>query len=82
MEPLPTPWTLRDVDMVTASDGWSVASPQTGDYGIILHTTDGGVSWTQSGPMFRQLYTVSFADAKHGVALGNELRYTTDGGAT
>jgi photosystem II stability/assembly factor-like uncharacterized protein len=78
----PTPWTLRDVDMVSASEGWTVASPTTGDHGIVLHTTDGGVSWSQAGGLFRQLNTVSFADATHGVALGNELRYTRDGGLT
>ena len=81
-EPQPAPWPFRDVDMITADEAWTVARPTTGDHGLILHTTDGGVSWSQQGGTFRQLNTVSFADADHGVALGNELRYTTDGGAT
>lgn len=81
-EPQPTPWVLRDVDMVSAMEGWTVSSPVTGDHGTILHTIDGGVSWIQQGGLFRQLQTVSFADRDHGVALGNELRYTINGGAT
>ena len=81
-EPVPTSYTFRDVDMVTATRGWSVASPDIGDNGIIFSTSDGGVSWMRQGSAYRQLHTVSFADAQHGVALGNEYRYTTDGGDT
>lgn len=81
-EPVPTSYTFRDVDMVSATQGWTVASPVTGDDGIVLTTTDGGVSWSRQGGTFRQLLTVSFSDALHGISLGNEARYTTDGGAT
>jgi photosystem II stability/assembly factor-like uncharacterized protein len=81
-EPLPTPWYFHDVDMISATEGWSVSHPVTGDHANIWHTTDGGKSWKQQGKLFRQLNGISFSDALHGVTVGNEYRYTTDGGKT
>ena len=81
-EPLPTPWDFADVDMISVTEGWAVSHPVTGDHATIFHTTDGGRKWRQQGGLFRQLNGISFADALHGVAVGNEYRYTTDGGAT
>ena len=81
-EPIPTPWGLYDVDMISATEGWAVAHPITGDHATILHTTNGGKDWKRQGGLFRQLNAISFFDALHGVALGNEARYTIDGGNT
>ena len=68
--------------MVSATEGWAVSHPITGDHGNILHTINGGKTWKQQGSLFRQLSAISFVDALHGVAVGNEFRYTADGGQT
>ena len=81
-EPLPTPWGLFDVDMVSATEGWAVSHPITGDHAYILHTINGGKTWQRQGGLFSQLSGISFADALHGVAVGNEYRFTVDGGIT
>ena len=81
-EPLPTPWHFHDVDLISTAEGWSVSQPTTGDHGNIFHTVDAGKTWKQQGTLFRQLNGISFADALHGVAVGNEFRYTSDGGNT
>ena len=75
-EPLPMPWGLYDVDMISATEGWAVSHPITGDHAYILHTTNGGKKWQRQGSLFRQLGGISFADALHGVAVGNEYRFT------
>ncbi len=79
-EPLPTPWHFMDVDMVSGTQGWAVASPTTGDHGAIFRTTTGAASWRQVPGLFRQLNAISFGDALHAVAVGNDHRYSTDGG--
>jgi len=81
-EGIPTPWGLYDVDMVSATEGWAVSHPITGDHANIFHTTNGGKTWKQQGGLFSQLSGISFADALHGVAVGNEYRFTVDGGKT
>lgn len=81
-EPIPTPWYFYDVDMLSPAEGWSVSHPITGDHANIWHTSDAGKTWKQQGALFRQLNAVAFADALHGVAVGNEYRYTSDGGTT
>jgi photosystem II stability/assembly factor-like uncharacterized protein len=81
-EPIPTPWYFADVDMVSTTEGWAVSHPITGDHANIFHTTNGGRKWSLQGPLFRQLNGVSFIDNLHGVTVGNEYRYTLDGGVT
>jgi photosystem II stability/assembly factor-like uncharacterized protein len=81
-EPLPTPWYFHDVDMISTTEGWAVSHPVTGDHGTIFHTINAGQTWKQQGRLFRQLSAISFADGQHGVAAGNEFRYTIDGGRT
>lgn len=54
-----------------------------GDRGHILYSDDGGSSWTQAKVPTRQLLTaVSFADEKHGWAVGHDalILATSDGG--
>ena len=81
-EPIPTPWYFYDVDLISTTEAWSVSHPITGDHANIWHTTNGGKTWKQQGPLFRQLNGIAFSDPLHGVAVGNEFRYTTDGGQT
>jgi photosystem II stability/assembly factor-like uncharacterized protein len=83
----PYPHSFYDVSFVDGQTGWVTG-------GVILHTTDGGASWTeQESDYGYSLYGVSFVDANSGWAVGgfvdefggNERRtieHTPDGGAT
>jgi Uncharacterized protein related to plant photosystem II stability/assembly factor len=59
-------------------------------YGIILHTTNGGVTWTKQLEGSFQLFSVSFTDNNTGTAVGCDGSFgfdylilrTTDGGTT
>src|SRR6476659_3145222 len=48
-EGIPTPWGVYDVDMISATEGWAVTHPITGDHAEILHTTNGAKTWKQQG---------------------------------
>jgi len=68
---------LSGVSFVDASNGWVV-----GDLGTILHTSDGGVTWTeQSSGTTNWLTKVSFTDTSNGTAVGGlTILHTTNGG--
>ncbi len=71
---------LNSVFFVSAAQGWIV-----GEFGLILHTDDGGKTWNaqRAGSNLPQLVAVRFRDALEGFAVGQTgvaLR-TTDGGA-
>ncbi len=71
---------LLGVDFVDADTGWIC-----GMYGTILHTTDGGETWTeQVSNTAYSLRSISFSSASHGLAVGEggTILKTTDGGAT
>jgi photosystem II stability/assembly factor-like uncharacterized protein len=71
---------LRDVFFVDAKEGWVVGSG-----GIILHTSDGGGTWSpQNSATSGTLSGVFFIDADTGWAVGNAgtILRTTDGGDT
>jgi len=67
---------LRAVDFVD-QEGWAV-----GKSGTIIHTTDGGDTWTtQISPADSTLFDVDFSDAQHGLACGYDyILRTTNGG--
>lgn len=69
---------LRAVDFV-GNEGWAV-----GRFGTIIHTTDGGSTWSfQTNPATNTLFDIDFSDNNHGLACGYEIiLYTTDGGQT
>ncbi len=70
---------LRGICFITANTGYVV-----GDEGLILKTTDNGVSWTsQNSGVDHQLNKVKFISANEGIAVGNNgtILRTTDGGA-
>jgi photosystem II stability/assembly factor-like uncharacterized protein len=71
-------------------NGWAVAMyyPDNTLHDVfILHTDDGGQSWTpQESGAYTPLYDVAFVDALHGwavgvVSLGAKIFHTSDGGA-
>ena len=77
-------WTAHDdlfsVSFPTATEGWAC-----GRYGTILHTSDGGATWSpQESHTTFTLSGISFADAEHGWAVGNKgtIVHTSDGGKT
>ncbi len=72
--------TLRGIDMIDANNGWVV-----GDGGAILHTTNGGTTWSpQSSGTVNGLRGVSFRNATEGIAVGTAglILSTANGGAT
>lgn len=71
---------LHDIVMVDTQNAWAV-----GDGGAIMHTTDGGMSWTDQVSGFNgSLYDAHFDNAQEGWAVGSKgaILHTTDGGIT
>ncbi|MCB0297182.1 MAG: hypothetical protein KDG51_18525, partial [Calditrichaeota bacterium] len=74
---------LNGVHFLDANTGTAV-----GWSGTILHTTNGGASWTpQNSGTIGMLNDVYFTDANHGIVtgldlIGNNILRTTNGGAT
>ena len=76
--PLATGEDVHGVDRISLADAWAV-----GDGGLILHSADGGVTWTrQTSGTTEQLDAVRFLDASRGWAVGNAVLYTVNGGQT
>ena len=50
----------------------------------MVHTSDGGVTWTEQGPLAAQLRSIDFLDKSHGFigGLNGTLYQTTDAGTT
>ena len=71
---------LFSVSFPNERDGWAC-----GRWGAIVHTSDGGLSWSRqdSGTDYT-LSSVYFVDPRHGWAGGDEgtIIYTSDGGRT
>jgi photosystem II stability/assembly factor-like uncharacterized protein len=86
--PIPTSESINGIDMIDANEGWAVGGGLIGQgplayEGFVLHTTDGGVTWShQDIPTPEHLNAVKFIDPLHGWALGNDVLLTEDGGAT
>ena len=71
---------LTSVHFTDCNNGWIA-----GDYGTILHTSDGGNSWgKQSSGTSNLLWSVYFADPVHGWIAGDKgtILATMDGGGT
>src|SRR6476469_914578 len=70
---------LNAIYFISPMKGWIV-----GEFGLVLHTEDGGSTWTaqRSGSDLPQLYSVKFVDDQRGWAIGQagSLIRTTDGG--
>jgi len=72
--------TLLGVDFIDAMTGWAA-----GGEGTIIHTTDGGTTWTaQTSNTTEGLDGVEFVDAMTGWIVGQDgtILHTTDGGTT
>lgn len=70
---------LNAVHFASSQNGWIV-----GEFGLVLHTTDGGGTWVSQryGSDFPQLYGVRFIDDRRGWAIGQAGSFiqTADGG--
>ncbi len=78
---VPVDVTLTGVSFADAKNGWAV-----GHWGVVLHSQDGGETWTlqrSDTQQDRPLFAVHFFDAKQGVAVGlwSLVLVTADGGA-
>lgn len=79
---VPTRTTLTSVSFSDALNGWAV-----GQWGVIIHTEDGGETWTlqrSDTSVDRPLYSVLFLNKEHGFAVGlwSLMLETKDGGKT
>lgn len=71
---------LYAIDFADANNGWAA-----GQSGIILHTSDGGATWSfQTSGTTQPLLDIAFWDANNGWAAGGNatLLRTTNGGTT
>jgi photosystem II stability/assembly factor-like uncharacterized protein len=70
---------LNAVHFASPESGWIA-----GEFGLILHTNDGGRNWNSQryGSDLPQLYSVKFVDDRHGIAAGQAgtLLQTSNGG--
>lgn len=78
---VPTRATLTGVSFVDDRQGWAA-----GHWGVILHTEDGGETWSlqrSDVTTDRPLFSVYFSDARRGIAVGlwSLVLVTSDGGA-
>lgn len=74
---------ITRLHFVNDQEGWLTTG--MGSYGKILHTTNGGQSWTlQFGPILATYYGLDFGTSEIGIAGGTFEGYhrTTDGGQT
>ncbi|GAB4332954.1 MAG: hypothetical protein OHK0038_08900 [Flammeovirgaceae bacterium] len=73
----PTPNYLRDVKMADVNNVWAV-----GDFGTIIHTTDGGNTWNiQTSGTTNRLNSLAVISSTEAIAIGNNgtILRTTDG---
>ncbi len=79
---------LLDVYFTDINNGIVVGYGRLRPYwGLLLHTTDGGVNWIKKAWPWGAIHSVYFIDANMGWAVGNYplasfIRKTTDGGTT
>ena len=90
-------WQAVELDIWGALEDLAICAPQTvcavgvdygpdGDYpsGVIVRSSDGGVTWQRVYTTDERLFAIAFADELHGWAAGAEgmLLATADGGQT
>lgn len=81
--PWPTWFNLPGICMRSETEAWLVGSAQLAtNIGDVLHTTDGGVTWSKTELATSQFNAVYFLDANHGWIVGNDTYRTTNGGVT
>lgn len=83
---LDTTYDFFGVDFVNEQTGWVVGGYDRNMRAVVLHTTNGGATWTEQSlpPSAKYLRAVDFVDAENGWACGRHgtIIRTSDGGAT
>lgn len=75
--------TVNGIHFVNSDKGWAVADNTSINTGRILHTSDGGKTWTVQLEGVSKLESLFFIDENTGWAVGvNDLLHTVDGGET
>ena len=79
---VPVDLTLTSLSFIDARQGWAA-----GHGGVVLHTRDGGETWSLQRSELdqdRPLFALKFFDAQHGVAVGlwSLVLVTADGGTS
>ncbi len=67
----------NSMDWTDLQNGWFGT-----DDSRVYRTTDGGLTWSSSTTTFQNNNAVSFTDIYSGVSAGENINWTTDGGAT
>ncbi|HEY5168876.1 MAG TPA: YCF48-related protein [Thermoleophilia bacterium] len=84
--------TLKSISFANTQEGWAVGRSNKSGHPHVLHTTNGGLTWSGADGGLPELVAVRFADAQHGWAVCNILTVdsmpasgvyaTSDGGAS
>jgi len=81
-------WNIVSIALVSSTDGWATGiMPGYGNEGYLLHTTDGGRTFTQVLPALSPTVAVSFGSVRTGFGIGAAsspftLLRSDDGGRT
>ncbi len=63
---------VRKIDFINENVGWAIGDQMGGGAAVIFSSTDGGTTWSsQEVPTTQGLGDLSFVDATHGWAVGN-----------
>ena len=71
---------INDVSFINADDGWVMAIRGSAAPDLLMHTTDGGVTWVARGP--HGASNVDFIGATRGWACGGNTVWSTRNGGT
>lgn len=80
------PFSFNSIDFINANEGWAVgSSKESFDFAVIMHTTNGGQTWTsQDNPVIETIQKVFFLDENNGWVVSTDwwgqIAVTTDGG--
>jgi photosystem II stability/assembly factor-like uncharacterized protein len=78
---------VKEVDFISKQKGWAIGIDDISQGHYLVHTTDGGKTWSQVYPKLSPTEDISFVNAQQGFGLGELSNYgallsTTDGGET
>lgn len=76
-------WQFTQLDFISNTTGWALAKSSSVGTNALIHSTDGGKSFTKIGTGSIALERIHFADTKNGFGYTRAFAYkTADGGMT
>ncbi len=63
-------WSMSQVDPVSTQDAWATGNQMASGAGFLLHTTNGGKTWSQAFPFPSPVTAVQFYSASSGYGVG------------